>query len=126
MNVITLIVSAACALAGLAAGLIFGSMPLRSHLMTARQKDWQQWWGIGFIVVVLGLMILKQDIPSWSILVAAVVGIAVARIPPLHRAILAKFPAFEPKRTDKHVPENSSKSGRPNKKHHGNKTKKHR
>ncbi|KFI46729.1 hypothetical protein GA0061078_0482 [Bifidobacterium bohemicum] len=126
MNVVTLVVSIACALAGLLVGLAFGTMPLRSGLMTEQQRSWQQWWGIGFVLVVLGLMVTRQDVPSWTILIAAVVGVAVARIPPLHRAMIGKFPAFAPKTPVKQSDVNSPKPGRKSKRNHVNRKKKHR
>ncbi|MDF7663868.1 hypothetical protein PT282_04220 [Bifidobacterium sp. ESL0763] len=91
--VITVIVS----VVGLFTGILFGAIPLKASRMTERQNRWQQYLGIAFVIVVFMLIAAKQDTASWAIIIAAIVGVLIAKIPPIHTILLDHFPSLRPK-----------------------------
>lgn len=121
MNTATLLIAIVTGVIGLALGFFFGLMPLRTYKMTDRQTRLQQWLGIGFIIVIFLLMYFKQDIASWAIIIAAIVGVAIAKIPPIHGWFLVRFTIFAPakdKRKNQSNPMSHPKSKKKNRKKH--------
>lgn len=123
MNTINLIVAICSGLIGLALGIFFGAMPMRTFKTTEEQNRWQQWLSIAFIILFFVLIYFKQDVASWTILIAAIVGIAIAKIPPIHAWFLSRFAIFQPKKQENSSSVNSSPHHRTKKKTNG---KKHR
>lgn len=101
MDTISIVVTVICSIAGLATGILFGAVPLKANRMTDQQNRWQQYVGVGFVVLVFLLMYVKQDVASWAIIIAAIVGLAIAKIPPVHTSLLAHFPSLRPKEEEK-------------------------
>ncbi|WEV52307.1 hypothetical protein [Bifidobacterium sp. ESL0704] len=97
MNSTDLIVAIIIGIVAFVIGLAFGAMPGRTALMTDQQNRLQQWIGVGFIVVVFVLMYAHLDISSWTAILGALVGFAIAKIPPVRGLLLARFAILRPK-----------------------------
>ncbi|WEV73137.1 hypothetical protein [Bifidobacterium sp. ESL0790] len=116
MDTISIVVTVVCTIAGLATGILFGAVPLKASRMTETQNKWQQYLGVGFVVVVFLLMYVKQDAASWAIIIAAIVGLVIAKIPPIHTSLLAHFPSLRPKEEEDEKRSKKSKKNKKNKK----------
>ncbi|WEV65092.1 hypothetical protein [Bifidobacterium sp. ESL0764] len=121
MNPVNLAIAIAMGIVGLALGFFFGLMPMRTYKMTDKQNRLQQWLAIAFILVIILLMYFKQDAASWAIILAAIVGMAIAKIPAINRRLLAKFKIFKPRKArnnNQASPANHPKSKKNNRKKH--------
>ncbi|WEV68236.1 hypothetical protein OZX72_04455 [Bifidobacterium sp. ESL0769] len=105
MGTIDIVVAIIVGIAGLATGLIVGAMPAFTNKLNDWQNHFQQWAGIILVVVFFLLIYNKLDISSWSIIVSTIAGFALAKIPPLHQWIIAKFPMLAPKVEEKPKPQ---------------------
>ena len=97
MEPVQLAVTVAVCVVGVPVGFFFGSMPLRTNVTTDRQSKLQQVIGLIAVAVVLVLIVSGQETASWAVLVAMLAGVLVARIPPIHRAMIRRFPLFAPR-----------------------------
>ncbi len=88
------------AIAGLAAGMALGGMPLKREKMTEQQNKIQQLAGMAACGVVVILIFMHMDVASWVAIGALAVGAGVANIPPVHRWLLERFPELAPKKPD--------------------------
>ncbi|WEV47558.1 hypothetical protein OZX62_04620 [Bifidobacterium sp. ESL0690] len=104
MGTIDIVVAIIVGIAGLAAGLFVGAMPAFTSKLSEQQNRVQQWAGIILIVVFFLLMYFKLNISSWSIIIAAIAGFALAKIPALHQMLIAMFPILQPKKEEKPKP----------------------
>lgn len=95
MDTIGIVTTIIASLAGLAVGVCLGAMPLRTDRLDERQRGIQQL--LGFIAVggVLALIIMRQDVASWAIIVAVALGVAIAIIPAVRRALRTRFPLLD-------------------------------
>ena len=77
----------------LGAGIWMGAMP-STAAMTADQRKVSS--AVGFIVAMafLLLTVAGQDAASWTMLVAAIAGFVLGRIPPLRRRLAVAFPGL--------------------------------
>jgi cell division protein FtsW (lipid II flippase) len=80
----------------LAIGIFYGAVPWKNTQTTESQQKYSTVAGIIAVGIVIILMMAHQDLASWFAIGAVIVGILVAKIPPLHRWMLAKFPFFQP------------------------------
>ena len=78
-------------------GVFFGVIPLREEHQSAQQKM----LGRTVTIVVLGLIIIliftKQDLASWLIIVAALAGFGVGKIPLLRKFLSSHWAIFRDK-----------------------------
>jgi cell division protein FtsW (lipid II flippase) len=84
----------------LAIGFFFGGIPFKTDQMTDQQNKYQQALGIVGLGIVIVLMFTKQDLASWIVIIAMLLGVLIAKIPPIHRWLVKTFPIFEPKKPD--------------------------
>ncbi|WEV64788.1 hypothetical protein [Bifidobacterium sp. ESL0732] len=104
MGNIDIVVAVIIGVIGFAIGIIFGAIPAFSNKMDENQNRWQQWSGVFVLLVFFLLMYFKLNIASWSLILATIAGFAIAKIPPLHRWLLARFPMLRPKQEEKQQP----------------------
>ena len=101
MQLTDILLTIACALVGLAVGLIYGFLPKKNDRLTESQQRWTpilSLIGVGLVVV---LILLGSDLASWVTIGGMILGLLVGMIPPLNRAALKVWPWLRP-RTDNH------------------------
>jgi ABC-type tungstate transport system substrate-binding protein len=101
MGVVDWVILVVATVVGLALGLVFGAFPMKTAQMTENQQKYSSAIGIVAVGVLIILIIVHQDLPSWFEIGALIVGFAIAKIPALHSAILKKFKFFRPKPAQK-------------------------
>lgn len=104
METIDIVVAIIAGIAGLATGLIVGAMPAFTNKLNDWQNHLQEWAGIILIVVFFFLLYYKLNISSWTLIIAAIAGFALAKLPPLHQWLVMKFPKLAPKVEEKPRP----------------------
>lgn len=99
MQLTDILLTIACALVGLAVGLIYGFLPKKNDRLTESQQRWTpilSLIGVGLVVV---LILLGRDLASWVTIGGMILGLLIGMIPPLDRAALKVWPWLRP-RTD--------------------------
>ncbi|MCO6558074.1 MAG: hypothetical protein J6575_01295 [Bifidobacterium sp.] len=104
MGTIDIVVAVIIGIIGFGIGIVFGAVPAFRDKMDEAQNRWQQWAGVFIIIAFLALMYFKLNISSWSLILATIAGFAIAKIPPLHQWLLARFPMLRPKQEEKEKP----------------------
>jgi hypothetical protein len=80
------------ALGGLAAGLFFGALPLRSTRMSEPQQRYSSLVGMISLGLVTVLIIIGQDLASWIAIASLFTAFGVGKIPLVHRALIRQWP----------------------------------
>ena len=88
-----LIVTIVFAIVGLLMGFVSGAMPLQPQRMTPAQATAQK--VLGFAIVVLALA--SMNVAMWTTLIAVALGIAIANVPVIRRAVTTRIAWFAPK-----------------------------
>ena len=101
MSPLTLTMCIVLGILGLVIGLIFGALPLKTELMTHRQQSYSSVLGILAMGGVLVLILLGQDIASWILIAALLIGFLVGKIPPVHTFFLTHWPQYFAPKTKK-------------------------
>lgn len=83
---------AGIAIVGVAIGVFFGALPLRSSEMNDRQQKHSSLVGMIALGVVAVLIIIGQDAASWIAIAALFIGFGAGKIPVLHRALIHRWP----------------------------------
>lgn len=83
----------------LAGGLVLGFLPMKSDMMTETQTKVSQMVSFLIAVVFIMLMVIGLDAESWAMLIGAVLGYAIGKIPPLHRWAVERWAFLQPKET---------------------------
>lgn len=99
MQLTDILLTIACALVGLAVGLIYGFLPKKNDRLTESQQRWTpilSLIGVGLVVI---LILLGRDLASWVTIGGMILGLLIGMIPPLNRAALKVWPWLRP-RTD--------------------------
>ena len=99
MQLTDILLTIACALVGLAVGLIYGFLPKKNDRLTdsqQRRTPILSLIGVGLVVV---LILLGRDLASWITIGGMILGLLIGMIPPLNRAALKVWPWLRP-RTD--------------------------
>ncbi|MCH4160144.1 MAG: hypothetical protein LKF41_00825 [Bifidobacterium sp.] len=77
---------------GLAIGLFFGALPLRSSEMNDKQQKHSSLVGMVALGIVAVLIIIGQDAASWIAIASLFVGFGIGKIPALHRKLISRWP----------------------------------
>lgn len=80
-------------------GFFLGLLPLQNDQLTSSQKSWSQvvsLIGIGLVVI---LIFLGKNTASWICIGTMVLGLLIAILPPIKRAMLTRFSWFQPQPT---------------------------
>lgn len=96
MSVAEIVITVVACVVGVPIGMFFGFIPLRTYQQTERQSKASQTLGVIGVGLVVVLIFTKHDPASWAAMFAMLAGVLVARIPPLHRAVLERFPWLKP------------------------------
>ena len=89
-----LIVTIVFAIVGLLMGFVSGAMPLR---MTPAQATAQKVLGFAIVAVVVVLALASMNVAMWTTLIAVALGIAIANVPVIRRAVTTRIAWFAPK-----------------------------
>lgn len=110
MPILDIVVTIVSSLFCIAVGIYFAGIPLRQTLMTDQQNTIQQILSIICFGLVIVLFMVQQQVASWAVIFALCLGMVIGKIPPIHRALLAKFPdAFLPKNDPRRNREHTAK-----------------
>jgi len=90
-----LIVTIVSAIVGLLMGFVSGAMPLQPQRMTPVQVTVQKVLGFAIVAVVVVLALASMNVAMWTTLIA--VGIAIANVPVIRRAVTTRIAWFAPK-----------------------------
>ena len=96
MSSVEITVTVLVTIASVVIGLFFGLIPLKTDRLTEEQNKYSQFLGIIGVGLVIILIFTKQETASWVAIFAMLAGVLIARIPPLHRWALDRFPWFAP------------------------------
>ncbi|NEG56103.1 hypothetical protein [Bifidobacterium platyrrhinorum] len=112
MSSLEIAVTVVVCVVGVAIGTFFGLIPLRTDRITDEQNRASQTLGLIGVGLVIVLIFTKQDLASWAAIFAMLAGVAIGKIPPLHRRALERWPWLKPKpeRPAKRVKSKSGKS----------------
>ncbi|RMA45516.1 hypothetical protein CI603_05960 [Bifidobacterium sp. wkB338] len=100
MQLTDILLTVACALIGLAWGLICGLLPKKNDRLSDSQQRWTPVLplvGVGLVVI---LILLGRDLASWITIGAMVLGLLIGIIPPLNRVALKACPWLRPRTDD--------------------------
>ena len=89
-----LIVTIVFAIVGLLMGFVSGAMPLQPQRMTPAQATAQKVLGVAVVVV---LALASMNVAMWTTLIAVALGIAIANVPVIRRAVTTRIAWFAPK-----------------------------
>ena len=89
-----LIVTIVFAIVGLLMGFVSGAMPLQPQRMTPAQATAQKVLGFAIVAVVVVLALASA---MWTTLIAVALGIAIANVPVIRRAVTTRIAWFAPK-----------------------------
>ena len=89
-----LIVTIVFAIVGLLMGFVSGAMPLQPQRMTPVQATAQK--VLGFAIVAV-LALASMNVAMWTTLIAVALGIAIANVPVIRRAVTTRIAWFAPK-----------------------------
>lgn len=92
-----LIVTIVFAIVGLLMGFVSGAMPLQPQRMTPAQATVQKVLGFAIVVVVVVLALASMNVAMWTTLIAVALGIAIANVPVIRRAVTTRIAWFAPK-----------------------------
>ena len=87
-----LIVTIVFAIVGLLMGFVSGAMPL-----TPAQATAQKVLGFAIVAVVVVLALASMNVAMWTTLIAVALGIAIANVPVIRRAVTTRIAWFAPK-----------------------------
>ncbi|MBT1173365.1 hypothetical protein JS528_08405 [Bifidobacterium sp. MA2] len=96
MSSLEITVTVIVAIVSVVIGLFFGLIPMKVDQLTEEQNKYSQFLGIIGVGLVIVLIFTKQDFASWVAILAMLAGVLVAKIPPLHRWGLERFPQLAP------------------------------
>ena len=96
-----LIVTIVFAIVGLLMGLVSGAMPLQPQRMTPAQATAQKVLGFAIVAVVVVLALASMNVAMWTTLIAVALGIAIANVPVIRRAVTTRIAWFAPKPDDR-------------------------
>ena len=82
-----LIVTIVFAIVGLLMGFVSGAMPLQP----------QKVLGFAIVAVVVVLALASMNVAMWTTLIAVALGIAIANVPVIRRAVTTRIAWFAPK-----------------------------
>ncbi|RBP97996.1 hypothetical protein CRD60_02105 [Bifidobacterium aemilianum] len=91
-----IIIVVATGLVGLVIGAVFGGLPLKTSMMTEQQNKAQQLLGILAAGLMIVLILSGKDLGSWVIIICLVLGLGLAKIPPVHRLLLNRIAFLRP------------------------------
>ena len=89
-----LIVTIVSAIVGLLMGFVSGAMPLQPQRMTPVQVTVQKVLGFAIVAVVV---LASMNVAMWTTLIAVALGIAIANVPVIRRAVTTRIAWFAPK-----------------------------
>ena len=92
-----LIVTIFFAIVGLLMGFVSGAMPLQPQRMTPAQATAQKVLGFAIVAVVVVLALASMNVAMWTTLIAVALGIAIANVPVIRRAVTTRIAWFAPK-----------------------------
>lgn len=92
-----LIVTIVSAIVGLLMGFVSGAMPLQPQRMTPVQATAQKVLGFAIVAVVVVLALASMNVAMWTTLIAVALGIAIANVPVIRRAVTTRIAWFAPK-----------------------------
>ena len=92
-----LIVTIVFAIVGLLMGFVSGAMPLQPQRMTPAQATAQKVLGFAIVAVVVVLALASMNVAMWTTLIAVALGIAIANVPVIRRAVTTRIAWFAPK-----------------------------
>ena len=92
-----LIVTIVSAIVGLLMGFVSGAMPLQPQRMTPVQVTVQKVLGFAIVAVVVVLALASMNVAMWTTLIAVALGIAIANVPVIRRAVTTRIAWFAPK-----------------------------
>lgn len=92
-----LIVTIIFAIVGLLMGFVSGAMPLQPQRMTPAQATAQKVLGFAIVAVVVVLALASMNVAMWTTLIAVALGIAIANVPVIRRAVTTRIAWFVPK-----------------------------
>jgi dolichol kinase len=78
-------------------GAVYGVLPLKEDQQTAQQKTVSRTFGIIIIGLFIILIFLGQDVASWIVIIAALAGFGVGKIPPLRKVLTNRWKFFRHK-----------------------------
>lgn len=94
-----LIVTIVFAIVGLLMGFVSGAMPLQPQRMTPAQATAQKVLGFAIVAVVVALALASMNVAMWTTLIAVALGIAIANVPVIRRAVTTRIAWFAPNPT---------------------------
>lgn len=92
-----LIVTIVSTIVGLLMGFVSGAMPLQPQRMTPVQATAQKVLGFAIVAVVVVLALASMNVAMWTTLIAVALGIAIANVPVIRRAVTTRIAWFAPK-----------------------------
>ncbi|WP_055427001.1 hypothetical protein [Bifidobacterium aesculapii] len=100
MSTVDIVITVAVCVVGVPLGMFFGFIPMRTSNLSEEQNRLSQTLGVIGVGLIIVLIFTKQDAASWAATFAMIAGVLIAKIPPLHRWALRRFPVLRPARDD--------------------------
>lgn len=96
MSTLEIVITIVVTCAGIVAGVIYGFLPWRVDDMDKQQQTWQKTLGTLVLCIFVLLLVARYDLASWLILLGALLGIAIAKIPAIHTWGTSRWFVFHP------------------------------
>lgn len=97
LDTMTLVTSIILGIACIVVGTALGALPIQKHKMTEAQEKLASIMSFVVAMVFLVMMMNKQDLSTWVMLIALAVGFGIGKIPPVHQFFIDHWAFFVPR-----------------------------